>query len=216
MKRLTVLAVLLLVVTACDATGESAPTETAPSPLAVPNGWSGPLRVEPGGRGATFSMDDMPAGVDHITDGIDEKLPGWLDITTFQPSADDPCCVRVLFDLAVDLPVPIPGTVAYGMVADVDGDGVADVRFGMVNTSDTENRDWRTDLATGVTDPDQLVVDSFYPSDPDLLRQGLAVDRLPGEPEFRFYLWASLILGGQVVATEYSPNEGWIDPLPEG
>ena len=98
------------------------------------------------------------------------------------------------------------------MVADLDGDGVADVRFGMVNTSDTEHRDWRTDLATGVTDPDEFLVDSYYPSqDPVTPRQQIAVSR---SPKIRIPLLPLGIadLNGQVVATDYAPNEGWIEP----
>ena len=74
--------------------------------------------------------------------------------------------MSVFFELAAGLPGSNPGHGRLRLVADVDGDGVADVRFGMVNTSDTEHRDWRTDLATGVTDPDEFIVDSFYPSRP--------------------------------------------------
>ena len=32
---------------------------------------------------------------------------------------------------------------------------------------------------------------------------------------FRFYVWASLIEDGRVVATDYAPDVGWLDPLPE-
>ena len=32
----------------------------------------------------------------------------------------------------------------------------------------------------------------------------------PGD-QFRFYVWASVIEDGQIVATDYAPDVGWID-----
>ena len=92
--------VLLLLLTACDTTGESAPPETAPSPLTVPDDWSGPIRMEPGGRGATFSVEELPPVVEKFLDEIGDVgggALGWIDITTFS-TGDHPCCVSGHFE----------------------------------------------------------------------------------------------------------------------
>lgn len=35
--------------------------------------------------------------------------------------------------------------------------------------------------------------------------------RLPDEQVFHFYVWASVIVDGQIVATDYAPDAGWIE-----
>jgi hypothetical protein len=45
---------------------------------------------------------------------------------------------------------------------------------------------------------------------------GLRVKRLRDQPVFHFYVWASVIVDGQIVATDYAPDAGWITlRLPE-
>ena len=41
------------------------------------------------------------------------------------------------------------------------------------------------------------------------------VGRVGGLPERGFYAWASVILDGRVVATDYAPDVGWLDPSPD-
>lgn len=223
MKQLTALVAVLLIA-ACDAGPDPIPTEPPPGFWTGPSDWPGPLRLEPAGGAATVSMEeqDSEGAVNRaFTDGIGdvgEGVPGWLDITTLDVTYRDPCCVSVYFDLADDLPVPIPGRVIYGVVADVDGDGTADVRFGIAPISDSEHLVWRTDFATGHTDhaegpPYGPIADTWYPSQHDRGRDGIfLLEPLPGEYEkFRFYVWASMMANSEVLATDYAPDQGWID-----
>lgn len=206
--------------------GSSGSAETTPRPWTGLSDWPGPLRIEPAGGAATVSMEPLPPGVVSdpqrtFTDGIgdiDEGAPGWLDITTIT-AGFHPEQVQVYFDLAVDLQVPIPGTVAYGLVADVDGDGTADIRYGMVNISNMQHVQWRTDLATGIAEqalqPDGAIAQTLYPSQHERGTGGiLLIDRPLEETKFRFYLWASQMLGSEVIATDYAPDNGWIGPIP--
>ena len=120
------------------------------------------------------------------------------------------------FDLADALPVPIQGTAFYGLMADVDGDGTADIRFGMANTSDTDHLQWLTDLATGHTDHstpvDNAIAITLFPSQHDRGVSGWIHLEMPRDyEEFRFYLWASQMVNKGVVAIDFAPAEGWID-----
>jgi hypothetical protein len=111
-------------------------------------------------------------------------------------------------------------------------------------TGDTTVRAWRTDLRTGVTEFGNAissVCDCLYPEVPaeDWLvevlgasvtpppetvtyspvakfspyNEGSAVGfgKLPGP----FYAWASMIQDGRVVATDYTPDTGWLVPTVE-
>ena len=242
MKRLTALAVVLMM-SACDAFMEPSPTAPEPGPPEPalrpgPNSdWPDPVRVEPEQgavvdppEGAVVPLADDGKFTDFVGD-VGEG-PAWLDITdvAFGLQSLDGCCVAVAFDLAEPFPDPAPHRgdqwIAYGLVLDVDGDGTADVRIGMDNLSNRGgHRAWRTDLTTAVTfyqegppygGVGETVLDSWYPGD-HIHRHGdgyLVVDQLPGETEFRFYVWASLIEGGQVVATDYAPDNGWLNATP--
>jgi hypothetical protein len=100
------------------------------------------------------------------------------------------------------------------------------------DTNDTDVRAWRTDLRTGVTEYGEagsLVADGGIPiEDPgDPATTGHPVVKLyphryplPEGDDFvglamipgRFYAWASVIQDGRVVATDYAPDTGWLDP----
>ena len=178
---------------------------------------------------------------------------------------------------------PTEQWIAYGLVVDDDGDGIADRRFGMDNipgpAEDLPHRAWITDLHTGRTESSVLnsldyfespqgivktptVGDTFFgasfpaaqaeasngpscspshhsgPShpygNPEIGMRGLAgaqlefggggdvagrssspdemlarsLERLPA----RYYAWASVIVDGRVVATDYAPDVGWLHP----
>jgi hypothetical protein len=166
-------------------------------------------------------------------------------------------CGRACLQVWVPGPPDVDPTeqwIAYGLVADDDGDGVADRRFGMDNmpvdaTGHWLHRAWITDLHTGQT------VSSDRPGDDcqnvPVPRQSICWDvislvtsfpgrggerapwadglsaamlRVGGEttgggtfgglPE-RFYAWASVIQDGRVVATDYAPDVGWLEPSPD-
>ena len=139
---------------------------------------------------------------------------------------------------------PSEQRIAYGVVTDEDGDGVPDWRYGIDNVpADAAEpwrgpiRGWRTNLHTGQT------VAGTYQGDPPWGRlgggfqAGLPTDSADWEPdaEFRFvgaiettqgsqewgfeldmpfYTWASVIVNGRVVATDYAPDSGWLVATP--
>jgi hypothetical protein len=125
-----------------------------------------------------------------------------------------------------------------GLVVDTDGDGVADWRYGMDNVpagtpshcdgSSYDYRWWRTDLHTGRTDWAVCYtlavvgpgggVQTAVGWGPNHLRLSFGSDTPAGEvgalPKGHFYAWASVIQDGQIVATDYAPDNGWLAPSP--
>lgn len=108
------------------------------------------------------------------------------------------------------------------------GDGVADYLIGIDNDAPQRGdfHVWVTDLATGVTD-EQIGPPYGYPiefSHPDEWASGdinnprtLVLTFLGGSgpadlnPEtVRFYAWASATRDGEVFATDYAPDTGWM------
>ncbi|HEU4356120.1 MAG TPA: hypothetical protein VFT27_11070 [Actinomycetota bacterium] len=119
--------------------------------------------------------------------------------------------------------------VAYGLVLETTGDGVADYLVGIDNDA-SEGGDfhvWVTDLATGETD-EQIGPPYGSPIDfshPDEQGSGpnMSFFFLPGSAPadlnpktVRFYAWASASRGGEVFATDYAPDAGWLTSAPGG
>ena len=118
--------------------------------------------------------------------------------------------------------------IAFGVVVDTDRDGVPDWRYGIDNTFPPakcgvrSHRVWRTDLHTGRTEWTAhtcvwLPSGTMFHGSPDSLRFGGDVTRggtVGAMPE-RFYVWASVIEDGRVVATDYAPDAGWLVPSPD-
>ena len=118
---------------------------------------------------------------------------------------------------------------AYGVVVDDDRDGIADRRFGFDNIPGTapggyDHRAWITDLLTGRTVvADSGVVgetkfDPFFPGSAPYTTTGAMISfggayagggGNPGLVD-PFYVWASVIENGRVVATDYAPDVGWL------
>ena len=139
-------------------------------------------------------------------------------------------------DLVSNTPPVVPPTeqwIAYGVVVDDDRDGIPDRRFGIDNIPTTgpgsrEHRAWITDLHTGRTvaavgppygDVGGTYWDTFYPGEWTGLgaRLGFGGDIAGGGTRglrSPFYAWAAVIVDGQVVATDYAPDTGWLDPRP--
>ena len=140
----------------------------------------------------------------------------WIDIATVGMNGEN------FFNLAGPMPFPVPDPadawIAYGVVVDSDGDGVADWRLGTDNLpAGAGHRAWRTDLRTGRTEfqagpPYGFVggyhFDTFYPDD----SQHRDTMSFFGDVSPRIYAWASLIEDGRVVATDYAPDAGWLEP----
>jgi hypothetical protein len=236
-----VTAVLVLTISAAVAVGSGAvdlwPVESPtpnPSPEALfwnadraANDWPGPLRVEPLGVPIVVaSNSDDPSGdvaseiaVVDIVEVVTGHC-GW-----FPPST----CVWFEMEAEVPRPLPDPGSqwIAYGIVVDSTGDGQPDWRFGIDNASPyaDHQRMWRTDLATGSTFSPigrfevPTVMDAVFPG--DLAPDSDAPDAFPNSRTgsifakhqglFHFYVWAAVIVDGQIVATDYAPDAGWFN-----
>ncbi len=132
-----------------------------------------------------------------------------------------------------DLPEvdPTEQWMAYGVVFDTDRDGVPDLRYGVDNMPIEgrngklyrPHRAWRTDLHTGLTEsaagePYGMVgktpFDTYYPG-----RWSFGAEAAGGGTagmmlDVPFYVWASEIEDGRVVATDYAPDVGWLLPSP--
>jgi hypothetical protein len=137
---------------------------------------------------------------------------------------------------------PTAQWIAYGVVTDEDGDGVPDWRYGIDNMpadaaeSGPPRRGWRTNLHTGQTeagpehgDPVWLNGGGFKSGLPPesagfwpdaIFLFGGAFDTTQGsqgwgfELDMPFYTWASVIVNGRVVATDYAPDAGWLVATP--
>ncbi len=222
-------------VVAPRATPTATPSPT-PTPLlwtqaSLAEDWPAPVRAEPEG-GAVIRPQTGPhlaaTYPDPSGDSGSAVYP-WVDIRELQGTY-----TRVVIDLTSDLPPLVPPTeqwIAYGVVVDDDRDGIPDRRFGIDNIPTTApgaraHRAWITDLHTGRTvaavgppygDVGGTYWDTFFPGEwtgigarlgfgGDIAGGGTAGLRSP------FYAWASVIVDGRVVATDYAPDVGWLDP----
>jgi len=138
---------------------------------------------------------------------------------------------------------PTEQWIAYGIVTDEDGDGVPDWRFGIDNMpadaveEGLPRRGWRTNLHTGQTEAGPYQGDPPWGRLGGGFQGGTSTDSADWDPdaEFRFngavettqgsqgwgfeldmpfYTWASVIVNGRVVATDYAPDHGWLVAKP--
>jgi hypothetical protein len=231
-----------------QATSSPEPSPT-PTPLvwtqaSLEQDWPAPVRPEPDG-GATdvpirlkvpppedpvsstcCTSPEFGRFTDPSGDTESSVLP-WVDIkeVTFCGSA----CLTIN-RVSQSLPEvnPTEQWIAYGIVADIDRDGIPDWRYGVDNAivapgcADPSPRVWRTDLHTGRT---EWAADTCLLSFPggifargthNALRFGgeSTGGRTYGALPERFYVWASVIQDGRVVATDYAPDVGWLVPSP--
>lgn len=112
-----------------------------------------------------------------------------------------------------------PGVlIARGLVLDTTDDGVADYVIGIDNDAPPgDHHVWITNLATGKTD-EQIGPPYGYPiefSHPDPGSVHLMF--LNGQPPedfdratVRFYAWTSVTRDGEVIASDYAPDTGWM------
>jgi hypothetical protein len=163
---------------------------------------------------------------------VGDPIP-WVDIGELRGGE-----ARIIINLGSLPPFVAPSEqwIAYGIVVDDDRDGIADRRFGIDNIPSTApgnvvHRAWITDLHTGRTmvgdagGVDGIYFETWYPGEypagdiatrlwfggGDLTGGGTRPGRLPGA----FYVWASVIENGRVVATDYGPDVGWLEPPTE-
>lgn len=181
--------------------------------------WPGPLRTESSEDAVRlFSTIAFP---DPVGD-VPSAMP-WVDIRSvgLQDTATDyvnMIGLSVAGGLAV-IPPPETSWISYGVVLDLNADGLPDQRVGIDNSlPGVDHREWITDLATGRTEVNRTGVFGGFGAfgtrvetwfvDANAL-PGLWVKREPGG--IRFYAWASIISDGRIIATDFAPDSGWIE-----
>jgi hypothetical protein len=193
---------------------EPTPTPT-PTPVWSPVREGGDLGVYRG----TARMDPHDTAV------------GWVDVVhvrydegSTQPSWSIELAARP--PLAANLE---PGhLIAYGLVLDTTSDGVADYVIGIDNDAPKRGdfHVWVTDLATGETDeqigpPYGVPIEFFHPDErepgdgprPRTMEFTFLGGSAPADLDpdtVRFYAWASEARDGEVIASDYAPDAGWM------
>jgi hypothetical protein len=202
------------------------------TPASLKEDWPAPVRLEPAGGAIVVPLQKGADGAgkvipDPLGDTGSAAHP-WVDIQELQGGG-----ARIIIDLASNLPplvAPTEQWIAYGVVVDDDRDGIPDRRFGIDNIPGTapgkgNHRAWITDLHTGRTVAavgapygaiGETRFDTFFPGEwpPNgaWLQFGGAYAGGGGNPGLvdPFYAWASVIVDGRVVATDYAPDVGWL------
>jgi hypothetical protein len=190
--------------------------------------WPAPVRSEPDGGAVVRPIPAKPYP-DPLGDTGSAVHP-WVDIMEVPGGRSD-----IDIDLASNTPPLVPPTelwIAYGVVVDDDRDGIPDRRFGIDNIPATapgagQHRAWITDLHTGRTVAavgpgygyvGETLFDTFFPGEWSGIgaRLNFGADTAGGGFHgglvAPFYAWASVIVDGRVVATDYAPDVGWLDP----
>ena len=202
------------------------------TPASLEEDWPAPVRLEPAGGAIVKPREDPIDGLriypDPSGDTGSSVLP-WADIREVAFGWS-----KVVFHLVSSMPPSVDPTeqwIAYGVVVDDDRDGVPDWRYGIDNmpgdaTGDRDHRAWRTNLHTGRTESApggpyvgvaNVLTDTYfyggYWGGPTLLFGGQVTGGgTKGGVPGAFYAWAAVIENGRVVATDYAPDIGWLDP----
>jgi hypothetical protein len=241
------LAIAVLVLVALAAAGlvlvGNVPPQPGPEPLSwtptrYAEDWPVPPRSEPptGAPDVPLARGDNTHwdGDERTWEGLEYADPigdagsganAWIDIREVRGGGAGVASYTIEFAGGIPLPPTDPSLrwIAYGIVVDTNGDGIADERIGIDNMPDGSHRAWSTDLATGRTkwkagpgygavydDGDSggsLGLDTWYPSArEDVDHAHLRYSGGSG----RFYGWASMIEDGRVVASDYAPDAGWL------
>lgn len=211
-------------------------TGGAPEPADQPTTttWPGPVREEATSLGVTTMERDVEAGTWTWEDPLDTPVD-WIDVqrVSFLSEGQPHWYIELGAKppLAADLE---PGLlIAYGLVFETNGDGVADYLVGIDNDAPQQGdfHVWVTDLATGETDeqiggPYGYPIEFMHPDEqqpgdpagPPTMLFTFLNNRPPApQPPFdlnpgtvRFYAWTSTTFDGEVVSWDYAPDSSWL------
>ena len=218
-----------------SASPSSTPTPLLWTPASLEEDWPAPVRLEPAGRVAIvhdLAIDPNGPSVRYPDPAgdVDASVP-WIDIRELLISGSRTTMFIVLEANVQPVVDPTQQWIAYGVVWDTDRDGVADLRFGGDNAGPTDaRRVWITELHSGRTavNPgggffDETYYDKFFEVDGPSENWGGARVKFGGDTtgggivggmHSPFYVWTSVIQDGRVVASDYAPDTGWLDPDP--
>jgi len=208
-------------------------TDGTPEPADQPTTttWPGPVREDATSLGITTMQRDVGDGTWSWEDPLDTPVD-WIDVqrVSFLSEGQPHWYIELAAKppLAADLE---PGVlIAYGLVLDTGGDGLADHVVGIDNNAPQPGdlHVWVTDLASGEID-EQFGPPYGFPvefSHPDEAQPG---DYPPGHPATmvftflsgsapaglrlgatQFYVWTSTTVDGEVVAWDYAPDSSWL------
>lgn len=192
------------------------PSEMAPSPTTAAAAiWSSALRLERPGQ----------QQVDLVPERVGDVSERYVDIDSVENTGQHR--LRNDFRLAAAPPPSAPEgrRVAYGVVIDRDLDGEPDLQAG-VESSGTERLVWMTDLSSGETAlcecaiaqliGDDLNVELWHPDElDDGVTGGYAFRRALSGLPLHYYVWASIVEAGAVVANDHAPDSGWLEIAPD-
>jgi hypothetical protein len=213
-----------------DPSASALPDGLTWSPERATQDWPGALRAEPSGCAPVVVDAQVVAEAQGWTKklfsdpqwDVSSEAFAWVDIVEGE-FREGGCYsgVCVFFELAANVPRPIPDPrdawIAYGIVVDATGDGRPDHRYGIDNAPGGDDlRIWQAEIATGRTEVSACCqtgdMDVSFPRPGDLAPPQASFD-VPWRSlsPFRFYLWASVISGGEIVSTDYAPDFGWLE-----
>jgi hypothetical protein len=208
-------------------------TDGAPEPADQPTTttWPGPVREDATSLGITTMERDVGDGTWSWEDPLDTPVD-WIDVQRVSfLSEGQPHWYTELGakpPLAAELE---PGVlIAYGLVLDTGGDGIADYVIGIDNKAPQPGdfHIWVTDLASGEIDeqigppygfpiefshPDETQPGDYPPGHPATMVFTFLGDSAPaglGLGTTQFYVWTSTTTDGEVVSWDYAPDSSWL------
>jgi hypothetical protein len=208
-------------------------TDGATDPIDQPTTttWPGPVREDTTSLGITTMERDDGEGTWSWEDPLDSPVD-WIDVqrVSFASEGQPHWWIELAAKppLAVDLE---PGVlIAYGLVLDTGGDGIADYVVGIENNA-SEPGDfhvWVTDLASGETGeqfgppygipvefshPDEAQPGDYPPNHPATMVFTFLGSSAPaglGLGTTQFYVWTSTTTDGEVISWDYAPDSSWL------
>lgn len=204
-----------------------------PSPSAGASAWAAAVHVLPGAP--VQPMVIGPGGDLTSADKRGEAI-GWADIAAVNVTPEGQIHWRIEMALPPPAAAALTGAgkvLTYGLVFETTGDGIADYLVGINNDAPKPGdfRVWLTDLTAGETQeqlgaPYGFPIEFAHPNEESgstmvftflgsSAPAGLTA-RDAARGKMRFYAWTSVTDAGQIVASDYAPDDGWfvVPPRP--